>query len=93
MIDISQWRASIGFWACHHISYSTHSKETPNTESSSRIDGATIIRKIKDLTFSLGVFLSLLLILSGDIELNPGPKTGNLLRKKTSSEFDCIYCS
>ena len=82
MIDISQWRASIGLWACHHISYSTHSKETPHTASSSRIDGATIIRKIKDLTFSLGVFLSLLLILSGDVELNPGPKTDNLLIKK-----------
>ena len=35
----------------------------------------TIIRKIKDLTFALGVFISLL-ILSGDVELNPGPKTG-----------------
>ena len=28
-------------------------------------------------TISLAVFLFLLLILSGDIELNPGPKTGN----------------
>ena len=77
MIDVSQWRASIGLWACHQISYSTHSKETPNTESNSRIDGVTIVRKIKDLTFSLGVFLLLLLILSGDVEVNPGPKTGN----------------
>ena len=77
MIDITQWRVRIGLWVCHAISYSTHSKETPNTESSSRIDGVTMIRKIKDLTFSLGVILSLLLILSGDVELNPGPKTGN----------------
>ena len=77
MIDVTQWRVCIGLWACHQISYNTHSKETPNTESSSRIEGATIIRKIKDLTFSLGVFLSLLLILSGDVELNPGPITGN----------------
>ena len=82
MIDISQWRVSIGLWACCQISYSTHSKETPNTKSSSRIDGVTMIRKIKDLTFSLGVFLSLLLILSGDVELNPGPKTGNPTIKK-----------
>ena len=77
MIDVTQWRVSIGLWACHQISCSTHSKETPNTESSSRIDGVTVIRKIKDLTFSLGVFLSLLLILSGNVELNPGPKTGD----------------
>ena len=83
MIEISQWRASIGLWACHQISYSTHSKEIPNTESSSRIDGVTIIRKIKDLTFSLGIIL-LLLILSGDLELNPGPKTGNPTIKMNS---------
>ena len=92
MIDVTQWRVSIGLWACHQISCSTHSKETPNTESSSRIDGVTIVRKIKDLTFSLGVFLSLLLILSGDVELNPGPKTGNPTIK-TSYELDCIYYS
>ena len=61
MIDVTQWRVSIGLWACHQISCSTHSKEIPNTESSSRIDGVTIIRKIKDLSFSLGVFLLLLL--------------------------------
>ena len=78
MIDISRWRVSIGLWACRQMSYSTHSKETTNTKSSSNmIDGVNIIRKIKDLTFPLGVFLSLLLILSGDVELNPGPKTGN----------------
>ena len=77
MIDIAQWRVSVGLWACHQMSSSTHSKVTPNTEICSSIDGVTIIRKIKDITFSLGVFLSLLLILSGDVELNPGPKTGN----------------
>ena len=78
MIDVSQWRASIGLWTCRQMSYNTHCKETSNTESSNKIDGVTIIRKIKDLTLSLGVFLSLLLILSGDVELNPGPETGNL---------------
>ena len=77
MIDITQWRVSIGLWACHAVSYSIHSKETLNTESSFRIDGVTMIRKIKDVTLSLCLFLSLLLILSGDVELNPGPKTGN----------------
>ena len=76
MIDISQWRVSIGLWACHPISYCSHSKKTPNTETNIRIDGMTTFRKIEDLTFFLGVFFSLLLILSGDIELNPGPKTG-----------------
>ena len=80
MIGLCQWRASIGLWACHQISYNTCTKVSPNTDSSSMIDGVTIIRRIKDLTFTLGLFLLLLLILLGDIELNPGPKTGNLLR-------------
>ena len=84
MIEISQWRVSIGLWACHQTSSSTHSKVIPNTESSSRIDGVTIISKIKDIIFSLGVFLLLLLILSGDVELNPGPKTGNPTIKMNS---------
>ena len=80
MINISQWISSIGLWACHHVSYSTHSVMVLNTNTSIRIVGKTIARKIKDLTFSLGVFVSLLLILSGDVELNPGPKTGNQLK-------------
>ena len=82
MIDISQWRVSIGLWACHQISSSIHSKETPNTENSNKIHGMTIIKKTKDLTFSLGIFVLLLIILSGDVELNPGPKTGNTTIKK-----------
>ena len=92
MIAIAQWRTSIGLWACHQISYSTHFKDTPNIESSSRIDGVTIIRKIKDLTFSLGVFLSLLLILSGDVELNPGPETGNptIIMNRLCPFYTCV---
>ena len=35
------------------------------------------VRWIRSLTFSLVCGLLLLLILSGDIELNPGPITGN----------------
>ena len=81
MIDITQWRVSVGLWACHQISCSTHCKEIPNIENNNKIDGVTIIRKIKDIIFSLGIFLSLLLILSGDVELNPGPKTGNFTSK------------
>ena len=76
MIVISQWRLSIGLWACHQISCSSHTKENPNTKSSNRIDGVTMVSKIRDPTFSLGVSPSLLLILSGDVELNPGPETG-----------------
>ena len=79
MICIIQWRVIIGLWACHQTSYSIHNKKTPKTEKSDRIDTVTILRKIKDVTVTIGVFLSLLLIMSGDIELNPGPTTGNIV--------------
>ena len=78
MIDIRQWRMSIGSWACHQISFRTRIQNTQTTDNRSKIDGASLIRKIRDLTFSLGLFLLLLLFLSGDVELNPGPETSNL---------------
>ena len=74
MIDTTQWRASIGLWYCHQISYTTKKGTTTDDISgwveslwSGDEDGG-------NLTFSVVLFLLLLLILSGDIELNPGPK-------------------
>lgn len=77
MIDVCQWRASIGLWACHQISYSSaHTKDTPSPDNSgSRINGVIVVRRIRDLTFSLALLLLLLIIISGDVEVNPGPKT------------------
>ena len=74
MIDTTQWRVSIGLWYCHQIPHTTKKRTTTDisgwVESLwSRDEGGG------NLTFSLVLFL-LLLILSGDIELNPGPKTG-----------------
>ena len=79
MIDVSQWRVTIGLWVCHQISYgSGPNKDTPSTDSSgSSINGFTLVRRIRDLTSFFLVLFLLLLILSGDVELNPGPKTGN----------------
>ena len=76
MIEICQWRANIGLWNCHQIPYTTKTTTTTDIPGwvksllMSGDDGGGI------LLFSLVVFLLLLLILSGDIELNPGPKTG-----------------
>ena len=75
MIDICQWRSSIGSWYYHQISYHTHC--TKKSHTSDVATGVTRVRWIKSLTFSLVCRLLLLLILSGDIELNPGPITGN----------------
>ena len=78
MIDTSQWRASIGLWYCHQISYTT--KKGTTTDFSrwveSLLSGGSRNEGCGNLTFFLVLFLLLLLILSGDIELNPGPKTG-----------------
>ena len=79
MIDISQCRASIGLWY--------HSTQRTNTdgillwsERSRDVDDGYLA------TLSLILFISLLLILAGDIELNPGP-TGIILVLK----HDYIY--
>ena len=82
MIDICQWRSSIGSWYYHQISYHTHSTKKSHTidvtTDNSRINGVTRIWWIRGLTFHLVCGLLFLLILSGDIELNPGPITGNI---------------
>ena len=77
MIDISQWRASIGLWYCHQIPYTT--KTTPSTTDTTGWVKSLLMSGDEGggtLIFSLVLFLLLLLILSGDVELNPGPKTG-----------------
>ena len=77
MIDICQWRVSIGLWYCHQISYTT--KKGTTTDISQWVEsiwsGGLGDEDGSILTFSLVLFLLLFLILSGDIELNPGPKT------------------
>ena len=73
MIDLCQWRASIGLWNC--------CKWPCCTGNSSTLKGGWVLGRSKEKkkkpTFSLILFLSVLLILAGDVELNPGPVTGN----------------
>ena len=74
MIDICQWRVSIGLWYSHQVLYST----IRNTNSTNgTVHSQSVVESGKS-TFPAVVFVLLLLILSGDIELNPGPKTGIL---------------
>ena len=89
MIDVGQWRVSIGLWYCHQIPYTN--KKGTTTDISKWLEspwsGGTGDEGGSNLTFSLFLFLSLLLILSGDIELNPGPITGK--HNITHKDNDC----
>ena len=66
MIDINQWRTRIGLWYSCRLP-SKHATGSKLMESLGVVGGENGI--------FMFVFLVLLLILSGDIELNPGPKT------------------
>lgn len=78
MIDTSQWRASIGSWYCHQIPYTARKgiiAEFPG-QVDSLWSGGSRYECSDDFIFFLFLFLLLALVLSGDIELNPGPRTG-----------------
>lgn len=83
MIDVCQWRVTVGLWYCHQISFIA--KKAPQGTSTGLIQGWVDLQLFGgtggeiggNLLFSLALFVLLLLILSGDIELNPGPKTGD----------------
>ena len=67
MIDVCQWRESIGVWCCHRALCDRGSAKTRPTTSRMCI-GVKVS--------AVAIALSLLIALSGDIEPNPGPKTG-----------------
>ena len=78
MIDTGQWRASIGLWHCHQIPYATKSHSESSLCKELLWSGEGLVNEGGgNMTLSLVLLLLLLLILSGDVELNPGPKTGN----------------
>ena len=74
MIDVIQWRMSIGVW-CHVSQTVLTGAKNVNT----CLNELTTLGSIWNLTHSLVLSFFLLLILSGDVELNPGPKTGTYL--------------
>ena len=80
MIDISQWRINIGLWHCYQIPAATKKSLPYGTTVDTWVESLWSRELGNDgsdnLTFSLVLFFLLLLILSGDVELNPGPKIG-----------------
>ena len=69
MIDICQWRAAIGYWSCRSVRVHSFSDGIRSTYGVNRSSFCLMIAGI--ICFS--VALRFLLILSGDVELNPGP--------------------
>ena len=71
MIDICQWRASIGVWFSHQIVRAHGSTKAKTSHSTTSVQNPR--------TIAVAISLLLLLALSGDVELNPGPKSGKLV--------------
>ena len=86
MIDIAQWRATIGLWCCHQI---VHAAKKGTITDISRWVESLWSRGSEDECGDKLIFLFLfllLLVLSADIELNPGPKTGSI-----TNHFSVLY--
>ena len=71
MIDVCQWRASIGVWFCHQIVRACGSAKAKTSSTTSSVRNHR--------TIAVAISLFLLLALSGDVELNPGPQSGKLV--------------
>ena len=79
MIDVHQWRVTVGLWSCRFLPHLTKRSPhgvTTNTNCVNSLCLKLII--IGGNLISLIMFLFLVLILSGDVEVNPGPKIGKL---------------
>ena len=76
MIDLIQWRVCIGMW-CGHIKSVNRKSRLVNHESENFGMCTNILRALISHTnvwlYILTVCIFLLLILSGDVESNPGP--------------------
>ena len=70
MIDICQWRGAIGAWNSHAVCKQPKAVHV--------ISSSTCIKLV--CVGLAVVLLSLLLLLSGDVETNPGPLTGQCQR-------------
>uniref|UniRef100_A0A1X7UGM1 Uncharacterized protein n=1 Tax=Amphimedon queenslandica TaxID=400682 RepID=A0A1X7UGM1_AMPQE len=87
MIDLCQWRARIGSWNCsrHWRQPSTSTSTSSNTYCGTGRASASNTAQEKGPRLVLSIFcLLILLLISGDVELNPGP---TLTDKPTKDEL------
>ena len=79
MIELTQWRVSVGLW-CSSVKILAKNRGNATYTSSGWVE--SVLSSYNDggvyQIFFIIVFVALLLILSGDVELNPGPKTGKI---------------
>ena len=88
MIDLIQWRVCIGMWCCHINSVKRKTRFVNNIQSHPRVKHyhlenenlglcMNILRALLShtcvLLYTLTVCIFLQLIVSGDVESNPGP--------------------
>ena len=86
MIDLIQWRAAIGTWYCSSVMGSHKRKRSKRRvdhgEMSHSVDEwwigslrllQAILTEAVILSYSLVMKLMILLLLCGDVEINPGP--------------------
>ncbi len=64
MIDICQWRGAIGAWNSHAVCEQPKAVHVTSSSTCTKL-----------VCVGLAAVLSLLLLLSGDVETNPGPLT------------------
>ena len=75
MIDIVQWRASIGSWnGCSLSSKLVYSHSAKYVSNSTMV--FVVLVNCYFLLYFLAEIVMILLILAGDVETNPGPLTG-----------------
>ena len=86
MIDLMQWRATIGSWCCSSV-IANHKKLSNRTHEHGKVSHSmdewwigslklllqAILTEAVILSYSIVTKLMILLLLCGDVESNPGP--------------------
>ena len=78
MIDVHQWRVTIGLWSCRLLPHLTKRVSHRVTTNTNCVNSLSLKLIVSDNLISLMMFLFLVLILSGDVEVNPATKIGKL---------------
>ena len=76
MISVQQWRAAIGCFS-------------PNRRKTHTNHGIVFSAQLTSLGLRLTLFLSLCIVIAGDVETNPGPEYADILAEIRGFRKDC----